>query len=176
MKVFIAGSRSIQHLDAAAQRRITSICEKGFDILIGDCYGVDTAVQHFCCGHDYRNVTVYASNGKIRNNIGAWAVKAIPTDSSLRGFNFYRQKDIAMTNDADYGYMIWDQQSKGTLYDIMGLTEQEKLVVVYLPAVHRTVKIAAFDDMERLIAACPVEIKRLYRKLLPNTDQISLDA
>ena len=69
MKVFIAGARSIKSLDYSVQKRIASICNKGYDILVGDCYGVDVSVQSFCANRIYKNVTVYASNGIARNNI-----------------------------------------------------------------------------------------------------------
>ena len=62
MKVFIAGAKNIKTLDADVQRRVASICEKGNDILVGDCYGVDSSVQKLCAKRGYPRVTVYASN------------------------------------------------------------------------------------------------------------------
>lgn len=47
MKVFVAGSKNISSLDREVQRRLSSICEKGYSILVGDCYGVDSQVQDF---------------------------------------------------------------------------------------------------------------------------------
>lgn len=47
MKIFIAGARSITTMDSFVLKRLHSICDKHFDVLVGDCYGVDTAVQSF---------------------------------------------------------------------------------------------------------------------------------
>lgn len=101
---------------------------------MGDCYGVDTAVQDFFIRLSYNNVTVFASNGKARNNIGNWNVENIHVDSSVKGFDFYKQKDIAMANSADYGFVIWDGSSRGTLNNIINLINQNKKSV----GIHRT--------------------------------------
>ena len=121
MKVFIAGARAIKSLDNYATQRLEDICEKQCDILVGDCYGVDSAVQMFCKKRFYENVTVYASNGKARNNFGDWKIEAVPVEPNYSGFDFYRQKDIAMAKDAECGYMIWDGKSKGTYQNILTL-------------------------------------------------------
>lgn len=118
MKVFVAGSKNISSLNSEVQRRLSSICEKGYSILVGDCYGVDSQVQKFCFHNNYRDVSVYANNGLPRNNIGAWPVKTIIVTASVKDFEFYSKKDAAMCRDADYGYMIWDGRSKGTLRSI----------------------------------------------------------
>lgn len=44
MKIFIAGSREISVLDDYTLAKLDSICSKGYDVLIGDCYGVDALV------------------------------------------------------------------------------------------------------------------------------------
>ena len=118
MKIFIAGTKSLQKLDTPVLQRMMSIYQKGYCVLVGDCCGVDSSVQKFYSGLGYGNVVVYASNGKARNNIGNWQIRNVPVPSYFRGFDFYKQKDIAMANDADYGFMIWDGESRGTLNNI----------------------------------------------------------
>ena len=164
MKVFIAGAKNIKTLDADVQRRVASICEKGNDILVGDCYGVDSSVQKLCAKRGYPRVTVYASNGLARNNIGHWAVKDVEVNTTDKGFDFYRQKDIAMSRDADCGYMVWDGESKGTLCNIISLVLQNKLVLVRLVQVTKTVQIRTTDDLARLIAACPAATRENFKK------------
>ena len=93
MKIFIAGARSNTIIDNIVIHKLRSICDKGFDVLVGDCYGIDTVVQSYFADHAYSNVTVYASNGRARNNVGRWPVKNIPVVSATRGFEFFRQKD-----------------------------------------------------------------------------------
>lgn len=102
-------------------------------VLIGDAYGVDTLVQQMLKDkYDYPFVTVYASNGKARNNIGNWNVKAIDVPSGIYGREFYTYKDVAMSNDCDFGLMFWDGKSQGTLNNIRRLIGLNKENIVCL--------------------------------------------
>ena len=112
MKVFIAGAKAIKSLDDLAIKQLERICKKQHNILVGDCYGVDSAVQRFCLNLPYNNVTVFASNGKARNNLGGWKVENVPVASGVKGFDFYRQKDIAMAEAAECGFMIGMEKAK----------------------------------------------------------------
>jgi hypothetical protein len=47
-------------------------------------------------------------------------------------FQYYAAKDLAMSEEADYGFMIWDGESAGTANNILNLLERGKKVVVYL--------------------------------------------
>ena len=174
MKVFVAGSKNISSLDREVQRRLSSICEKGYSILVGDCYGVDSQVQEFCFHNNYRDVSVYANNGFPRNNIGAWPVNTIIVTASVKDFEFYSKKDAAMCRDADYGYMIWDGRSKGTLRSIADLAEQGKMTLIYLSPVHKTVHGQSKEELEKLIAICPAETRALYSEIELQPTQISL--
>ena len=169
MKIFLAGAKNITNLDLPIQSKIMSICRQHHDILVGDCYGVDSAVQKLCVDFGYPNVTVYASNGRARNNLGNWEVKNIPVEKTTRGFAFYRQKDIAMGLDADCGLMIWDGKSKGTLSNIVHLVTQHKFVLVYLVAYRAFIPIRDMEKLNRLIERCPKETQKLYQSLLPKS-------
>lgn len=151
MKIFIAGARSVKQLDDAVKQRLLSIYQKGYDVLVGDCYGVDSLAQKFYNDLDYDNVTVYASNGKTRNNIGKWNVHNVSVASNMRGFDFYRQKDIAMANDADYGFMVWDGKSRGTLCNITTLVEQNKKVLVYLTTARKMIVVKNSTDLKQIL-------------------------
>lgn len=61
MKIFIAGARSIKGLSPKVQQRMMTIYQKDYDVLVGDCYGVDTSVQRFYSDLGYGNVVVFAS-------------------------------------------------------------------------------------------------------------------
>ena len=39
---------------------------------------------------------------------------------------YYRAKDLAMVEDADCGFMIWNGESKGTLNNILNLLYMDK--------------------------------------------------
>lgn len=151
MKVFIAGARAVKILDSVAIDRLTTICKNQLDIIVGDCYGVDSAVQRFCANLPYNKVTVFASNGKVRNNIGHWPVQSIPVESSLKGFEFHRQKDIAMAKDANFGFMIWDGKSKGTYQNIITLLDMKKPVAVYLSQSKTLFRLKPDDDPSVLL-------------------------
>lgn len=182
MKIFIAGARSITTVDSYVINKLHSICDKHFDVLVGDCYGVDTAIQSFFADCSYTKVTVYASNGKARNNVGSWHTKDIQVAATVRGFEFFRQKDIAMANDADIGFMIWDGESRGTLHNIITLAEQKKTVLVYVPKHQTSIAIRSLDETEKLMPMCEETAKREYRKLIKSkaaklpmaTEQLSM--
>lgn len=149
MKIFIAGAKSISSLDSYVIQKLRSICDHQHDILIGDCQGVDTLVQQFFHEAGYSKVTIYASNGKARNNVGNWPVKNVPVADSVRGFAFYRQKDLAMAQDADCGFMIWDGKSKGTHANIKALAGLGKKVVVHFPSTDRVYMVLSEHDIPR---------------------------
>ncbi len=45
--VFIAGSIKIKHLDRKFKERIDKITASGFDVVVGDADGADTAIQTY---------------------------------------------------------------------------------------------------------------------------------
>ena len=175
MKIFIAGARSITDIDNFAINKLRFICDTGFDVLVGDCYGIDTVVQSYFADHAYPSVTVYASNGRARNNVGRWPVKNIPVAPATRGFEFFRQKDIAMANDADMGFMIWDGKSRGTLCNILTLAEQGKTVLVYLKKDMLHVMIRSLADAQKLMPMCDSDAGRVIQaKVATLVEQISM--
>lgn len=126
IKVFISGSIGIKSLPMVAMEKICSIMSRNYEILIGDAYGVDSTVQQMLASNAYPNVTVYYAGKKIRNNIFPWHSKEIVAPNNEKGRALYTLKDIAMARDADYGLMIWDGKSKGTLNNIMTMKQLNK--------------------------------------------------
>lgn len=131
MKVFIAGPRAIKELDDNVCKKLENICNKNYEVLIGDANGVDSTVQHFLSKKNYKNVTVFVSGKTIRNNYGNWLVHNVYVDSNIKGFDFYAKKDYEMARNADIGFMIWNGESKGTFNNIMNLLKMNKEVVLY---------------------------------------------
>ena len=175
MKIFIAGARSIKSLDYPVQQKLLSIYHKGFDVLIGDCYGVDTAVQSFFAALNSSKVTVYASNGRARNNIGRWNVETVHVPQGYKGFDYYKQKDIAMANCADYGFMIWDGESKGTLNNIINLLAQNKKVLVYLSLQQCMYVIKSVEELSAFISSYAPKALPIYSQLTQEfAQQLSL--
>ncbi|MCL2437185.1 MAG: hypothetical protein FWD00_04015 [Clostridiales bacterium] len=165
MKIFIAGPRAITQLDSNVTNKLFSIYEKGYDVLVGDATGVDHSVQKFYAEKAYGNVTVFASNGKARNNIGRWKVENVTVEHSEKGFDFYSQKDIAMANQADYGFMVWNGESKGTLHNIINLIAQKKTCLVYLTTHNQFFSIDNEEKCLQLLSLCPESAGATYIKL-----------
>jgi len=96
MNVFISGSISIKKLRKHDKAPLEQIIEGNRTILIGDAYGVDKAVQQILAEREYRQVIVYFSGEKPRNNIGNWQTKQIPNPENLTGRSRYQLKDKAI--------------------------------------------------------------------------------
>lgn len=134
MRIFIGGSKAISSLTAEFTVELDRIIADGHEILIGDCYGTDLLVQMYLVSRNYGKVTVYVSGDKVRHNAGGFAVRHIAVPNSCTGFDFRRQKDIAMAEDADCGLMLWDGKSRGTAANIADLRTMDKEVKVYVCA------------------------------------------
>ena len=132
MKVFISGSISIKKLPNIAKKKIDSIIEKKLTVVIGDARGVDSIVQKNLLKENYNNVIVYHTGDKIRNNFGDWNTVTVQNENNLKGREFYTLKDLKMADDADYGLMIWDGKSKGTLKNIEEMKKNNKKFLVIL--------------------------------------------
>lgn len=131
--MFIAGSRSLSRLNRDVERRIENIVDKGLSVMVGDANGVDKAVQRYLSTRNYSNVLVFCMEGGCRNNVGGWPMRKIASaDPVRRDFSYYSTKDRAMAEEADYGLMLWDGKSRGTLRSIIDLVRQKKPVVVYI--------------------------------------------
>lgn len=171
MKIFIAGPRAVTTLDPPVQNRIMSIMNKGMTILVGDANGVDGLVQQFAHERNYPNVIVYASNGKARNNRGNWSVASV--DAGKRtGFAFYAMKDMAMANEADYGFMIWNGKSRGTLNNVLNLIKQNKTVLIYLIPQKRFFSVKNMEEVITIVDLCGTETRALLERLT-NTKDVS---
>ena len=150
MKVFIGGSIGINFLNYEVENELRKIIQGELEILVGDAYGVDSLIQNYCNEYGYENVTVYASNGKARNNKGNWVIRSVFVPDYFKGRDFYTQKDIEMTLDCDYGFMIWDGKSKGTLANIERLLMGKKGVKLFLANKRKMTDINDFDDLKKL--------------------------
>ena len=131
MKVFVSGSKTLGKLNYEMKAKLKEFADAGYEILIGDCHGVDVAVQMYYSEIGYNNISVYVSGDKVRNNFGNNKVIHISVDERITGYEFYKQKDIAMANDADCGFVIWDGKTKGTQRNIEDLKKQGKHVMIF---------------------------------------------
>ena len=170
MKIFIGGSKTINVLDENVKSILNRIYKNNNTVLIGDCFGVDKIVQNYFADLKYPKVKIYVSGNKVRNNVGKWKVKNISVSSEIKGFDFYRQKDIVMANESDYGFMIWDRKSKGTLNNIIDLICKDKGITVYLNDCQIIEKIQTKNDLLELIEKCDVSIQQLFKLKFDGAD------
>jgi hypothetical protein len=174
MKIFIAGPRAVSDLNHAIVSRIDNIIKQDFEILVGDASGIDAAIQKECYKKGYKSVKVYASNGSARNNVGNWKVELVDVPEKLKGFEYYAAKDYQMAVDADYGFMIWNGKSKGTLNNMINLLKFNKMVILYFIPDGKFYKITNMNEMKILVDQLDNDVKKLYDKFNNKTEQLSL--
>ena len=132
MKVFVSGSKKIEYLNEEMKRILDKLISKKHDILIGDCIGVDLEVQEYLKEKKHRKTFVYYVGDFPRNNAGRFRVVAVDGNGANNGYEYYQKKDIKMTEDADMGFVIWDEESEGSYANIERMVALHKTVVVYL--------------------------------------------
>ncbi len=164
--VFVAGSRRISRLPASVKQRIDTMIDKGFRILVGDANGVDKAVQQYLADKAYGNVVVHCMENHCRNNVGQWPSRQIAAPQGAKGFDYYSTKDSVMAAAAEYGLMLWDGKSKGTVNNIVNLSRRRRVVVVYLAPEKSFETVRSFEDVSDLLAkGDPKSVERLADEL-----------
>ncbi len=128
--VFISGSREIR-LNEKIRSRLRNIVKRGLPVVVGDANGADKAVQKYMYEEGYKKVTVFCSGNSCRNNIGEWKTENVAVDSGLKGREFYMQKDRKMAEKADYGFVVWNGKSTGSVANMLELLRNGKKVRVY---------------------------------------------
>jgi len=113
-KVFISGSKSISKLTEKMLAVLDKIVQDGDTILVGDCYGVDLAVQKYLLEKGYTDVVVYCSGEKPRKHVVGTVRSCAKEAVGLKGRAFQYVKDEAMCKDCDEAYGFWDGKSLGT--------------------------------------------------------------
>ena len=167
MKVFIAGSRRLSRLNNDVRRRIDKIVDKGLTVMVGDANGVDKAVQRYLSSRHYSNVLVFCMEGGCRNNLGSWPTRKVAAaDPARRDFAYYSTKDRAMVEEADYGLMLWDGKSRGTLRSIVDLVRQKKPVVVYIAPAGSFCTLRQSGELAEMLSRVdPVALQGIDREL-----------
>ena len=101
-----------------------------------------------------------------RNNVGNWPTREIATPRGARGFDYYSLKDRAMAEAAEYGLMLWDGKSKGTINNVVTLSRRNKPVVVYVAPSKTFLTVRELDDLGDVLAkGDPDSVGRLVNDL-----------
>lgn len=149
--VFVSGSIKIKKLDPKVIERLKSIISSNLRVIIGDADGVDCSIQEFLKNNEVRSVVVYCSGDMPRNNLGQWEIKKVNTTYKPGTRQYFTAKDKVMASDCDYGFMVWDASSTGTLSNIIELVEKNKAGLVYINKDKKFVKIKNAKDIENLV-------------------------
>lgn len=163
-KVFFGGSRNLGRLNPAIRTRLRNLITNRHTVLIGDANGVDKAVQSFFAGEGYRDVVVYCVDGECRNNVGDWPIRAVDSGGRKKDFAYYALKDAQMSLAADFGFMIWDGASKGTLNNVLNLLQQGKAALVYRSPSREFIHVKTTGDVARLADSCPPDVVEYLNK------------
>lgn len=164
--VFLSGSRKISRLNDMIRRRIERMLNQGFHIVVGDANGADKAIQNYLAEAKYGKVKVFCAGRICRNNIGEWDVKNINVNPKLKGRNFYTQKDKAMAFEADYGFVLWDGKSAGSVNNIVELLIRQKLAVVYFAPKKEFHTMKRLDDVYTLLKHCDeIDYRKIIKKI-----------
>ena len=131
MKVFVSGSKNVSSFDNEILKVLNRIVENNHEILVGDCDGVDASIQKYMQEKSHTNITVYFVGSEPRNAEETFNKRQVKTYGNLSPYEYYQQKDIQMTKDADVGFVIWDEASKGSRDNIQRLIQMGKPVVIY---------------------------------------------
>jgi adenine-specific DNA-methyltransferase len=127
--IFVAGSRQLSRLPAEVRSRLDTMIEKGFQILVGDANGADKAVQRYLADRSYANVLVQCMKDHCRNNVGNWPTREVDAPRGVKGFDYYSLKDRVMAETAEYGLMLRDGKSKGTVNNVVNLSRDQEPAV-----------------------------------------------
>ncbi|MDH4121874.1 MAG: hypothetical protein OEV94_09810 [Deltaproteobacteria bacterium] len=163
-KVFIGGSRKISRLSADVTTRLDGIIEKKLSVIVGDANGADKAVQEYFRKRQYDLVEVFCSGNTCRNNLGQWPTRNIPVLGKPKGFAFYTIKDRAMAEEASVGLMLWDEESTGTVMNVLRLINYHKKVVVYVAPKKEFKDIKNSNDWISFLNMCGAELRERVEK------------
>ena len=162
--VFVGGSRRMTRLPTEAKNRINNALDRGFSILVGDANGVDKAVQQHLADVKYDKVTVYCSGDTSRNNVGQWETRNVGVGESEKNFQFYAAKDREMAQQAEFGLMIWDGKSPGTVLNILRLVRASKKAVLVSVPERSEVEFKSKEDWDAFLFSLLIEAASRYGK------------
>lgn len=140
---------------------------------MGDACGADTAIQECLLAYQTKSVTVYCSGESPRNNLGCWPVHAVEPSAKVGSRAYFTAKDIAMAHCCDFGLMIWDCESTGTLSNIIELLKQKKKSVVFIDKKEEFLTISTIENLNALISLMPSSAKQRAEEKIDLSAKIS---
>ena len=170
--VFVAGSMNIKNLDARVKERIDKIVSQGFDVVVGDADGADSSIQSHLFNLGDAKITVFCSGSRPRNNIGDWPIRCVETTHAEGTRAFFTAKDIKMAEAADYGLMIWDAKSTGTLSNVLELLARKKKSVVFVNKAKLFKNVGDLHQLEEIVSYMSEVARRKAEDKIKLTERI----
>lgn len=149
--VFIAGSIKIKHLHPLFVERIANIVREGMPVIVGDANGADASIQAELLAQSASDVTVFCTGDQPRNNLGDWPVHRVQSSAEPGTRSYFTAKDIEMAERAQFGLMLWDAASTGTLSNVFELLSQGKKCVVFVNRETKFLNVKRGDDVLELV-------------------------
>jgi hypothetical protein len=149
--IFTAGSMNIKRLDPAFVERLAKIVSSNLNVVVGDADGADTSIQQVLHELNASSVAVYCSGPTPRNNVGDWPVHPIFSAAEKGTRAYFTAKDLEMANVADYGLMMWDANSTGTLSNVIELVRRRKTCVVFVNKHKKFVTVSDAKGLHQLV-------------------------
>jgi len=171
-KVFVSGSMKIKNLRPAVLSRLDNIIASKYQVIVGDADGVDSSIQSYLYERAVQDVVVYCAGRRPRNNIGKWKVESITTEAKPGTRAYFTAKDLKMAEDCDYGLMIWDTKSTGTLSNALELLKRNKLALVYVNKEKKFVKLKNVQDIFVLLTFMSERAKEQADSKIRLTSQV----
>ena len=157
--VFIAGSISISRLHERVQERINKIASSEFSVVVGDADGADTSIQECLRKNRAQKVTVFCTGHTPRNNVADWPVHRVESKAKPGSRAYFTAKDVEMARTSDYGLMIWDCKSTGTLSNVLELLSEKKKSLVFVNKNTEFVTVADVSGLEELLSMMSVHAR-----------------
>lgn len=151
--VFIGGSIKIRHIHPLFAERLKNVVYEGLEVIVGDASGADTSVQEQLLRLDAKNVNVFCSGNEPRNNVGSWKVERVYSSDLPDTCAFFTAKDVEMAYRADFGLMLWDAVSTGTLNNVFELLSHGRKTVIFVNPEKRFVTVKERSDFGALVSA-----------------------
>lgn len=80
-----------------------------------------------------------------------------------------------MAEEADYGFMIWNGKSKGTLNNVINLISRNKKTLIYFIPGNDFFTVKTLEDLERIICLCEEDTRNLFNNLSHKNVQLVKD-
>ncbi len=118
--VFLGGAKEVATIPDKAVAWLDHFIEANEHFIIGDCHGVDLALQNYLHSRGYANVTVYYSTDECRFNVGEWEVERV-----------ILKNEDAMIVACNCAFLIWDGCSEDTKSSIEKLRQRGQPIFIY---------------------------------------------